>query len=284
MTTPSIPAWEWTELQTLSGKGELDNISPTVLGSIDQAESSGQGGGINSSGYGGWFGLGENTTYPGQSAPTTPGLLQSTTVQSFDAQAEIAADEFGSLLTKTGGNPITAEQDYQGGGTEGSSILAANLGNASPYSGANAVQTDAMTTGLDANPLNGFGIPGTIGGALGGAAGAAGSAAVTGATAVLGTLISPLKQYIEDAGLIILGIVIIVVGLVVVAHAGLDAANGKTAQAKAARRQSSPAPRRSSSSPAPAKTSSSGGEGKAAAGDAAKGIKSGEEVAAVAAA
>ena len=72
--TPSIPTWEWTDLQNLGASGQLSGVNPIVLGAIDQAESSGQGGGVNPKGYGGWFGLGVDKTYPaGESTGTLLG-------------------------------------------------------------------------------------------------------------------------------------------------------------------------------------------------------------------
>ncbi len=156
--TPDIPAWEWTDLQTLSQDGDLSGINPVVLGSIDQAESSGSGGGINPEGFGGWFGLSESGTYPG--GQVTPQLLQGTDATSFEQQAEIAASAYNSYLTEAGGNPIAAEEIYQtgaaGGPTEGSQILQSNLGTAS--AGGGATTTSATTTGLNANPFDLFGI------------------------------------------------------------------------------------------------------------------------------
>lgn len=292
MTTPAVPAWELADLDQLSSEGELSGLNPTVLGAIDQAESSGNGGGINSEGYGGYFGLGVGKTYPGQTAPVSSSLLSSVSPAAFIAQAQIAAAEFASLLKGTGGNAEEAEQNYQGGGTEGSSILATDLGDASPYSGVNGI---TETSGLNGNPFNDdgldpFNIFGAAAGAVSGAAGAAGSAAVQGATSVLGGLIAPLKTYIEDAGLVIFGLIVIVVGLVVLAHSvtsggssSTKGAGGGTETVKVEETGGSSSTSTSKST-APAKNSSSAGSGGGAAADAESGIKSGAKVAETAAA
>lgn len=122
MAWPPIPTWEQQLLEQLSQQGSLSGVNPQDLAAIDLAESSGSGGGVNSEGYGGWFGLGYNTTYPGGGS-LSEGELTSTTQTAFEKQAEIAAAEFASLLSSHGGDPIAAEQAYQGGGTEGSSIF-----------------------------------------------------------------------------------------------------------------------------------------------------------------
>jgi hypothetical protein len=180
VTTPAIPAWEWTALEGLSSAGDLFGLNPIIVGSIDQAESSGGGGGINSSGYGGWFGLSSTGTYPGGEADgaeqgtVTPSLLDATTPAAFTTQAEISAAEFASLLAANGGNAINAEEAYQGGqgavGTpsEGSAIVGGNLGT-SPAGGNPATLTSAQATdaSLNLNPLDLFGIPATGASAVG---------------------------------------------------------------------------------------------------------------------
>jgi hypothetical protein len=114
---PPIPAWEIQSLQNLAAKGQLYGIPPQIIAYIDSAESSGNTGGSSrsSTGYGGWFGLKDNTAYPG--GTLTSAQLNDTTPAGFALQAQIAASEFASLLTKNGGNPLKAEQAYQGSTT-----------------------------------------------------------------------------------------------------------------------------------------------------------------------
>ena len=121
ITSVPIPQWEIVQLENLSGSGQLSGVDPLDLAVIDQAESSGRGGGINSSGYGGWFGLGVGKQYPTGSIPAA--TMRSTTPQAFDQQATVAAGEFASLLGQHGGNPIAAEMAYQGGSTEGAKLF-----------------------------------------------------------------------------------------------------------------------------------------------------------------
>jgi hypothetical protein len=113
----NIPGWENTELNYLSSKGMLYGLPPGLIGAIDQAESSGQGGSINSAGYGGFFGLGANSSYGPYT--DTPSLLQGTNALDFGDQAATTAYEFNQLLQRYGGNVYEAEQAYQTGGASG---------------------------------------------------------------------------------------------------------------------------------------------------------------------
>jgi hypothetical protein len=126
---PPIPAWEITSLQNLSDQGKLYGIPPQILAYIDSAESSGNAGGSSRSptGYGGWFGLHDNVAYPG--GKLTPAELSDTSPAGFALQAQIAASEFASLLTKNGNDPVKAEQAYQGSTTgDGTRIFQQYLG------------------------------------------------------------------------------------------------------------------------------------------------------------
>ena len=117
-----IPSWEANQLNQLSSEGKLYGVSPRVLAVIDLAESGGEvrGAGVNSSGYGGYFGLGAGKHYPGGSIPRSEMLTNDPS--SFQAQAEVAASEFAYLM-KQYGNPYSAEQAYQGGSTEGVTLF-----------------------------------------------------------------------------------------------------------------------------------------------------------------
>ena len=114
MAWAKIPAWQQSELEQLSASGQLSGVDPQILAAIDQAESSGQGGGLNSAGYGGWFGLAPNRAYPGGNMVSTA-TLTSTTPTAYAAQAQTAAAEFASLLKLEGGDPLRAESAYQQG-------------------------------------------------------------------------------------------------------------------------------------------------------------------------
>ncbi|MGA2835498.1 MAG: hypothetical protein ABSF84_02765 [Acidimicrobiales bacterium] len=171
MSVPAIPSWEWTELQQLGAAGDLFGVSPEILGSIDQAESSGDPGSANSSGYGGFFGLGAGTQYPGGSVPASQMGIDTPAELAFEAP--VAASAFNSYLAEAGGNVTDAEEIYQSGSasgpTEGSEILDANLGGtsttAAPSSSTSGTGT-AQTDSLNWNPLDLFGIPGSVGDAV----------------------------------------------------------------------------------------------------------------------
>lgn len=156
-----IPSWQRQILTTLAGKGQLSGVNPTDLAAIDVAESSGQGGAINSAGYGGFFGLGSASTYP--TGTTTPAMLKTGGAAGFAAQAPIAAGEYASLLKQVGGTTLAAETAYQQGlgglkahGIQGEGVnvfrrygLGGTTTSASPSAGASSTTgTSAITTGF----------------------------------------------------------------------------------------------------------------------------------------
>ena len=116
-----IPAWEQATLKQLSAQGKLSGVPPEYLAAIAQAESNGIGGGINSSNYGGFFGLAPNTAYPNGSL--TMAQLLGTDKASFSAQAETAAAAYASYLKAANGNAYAAEMHYQGGRTQGVGVM-----------------------------------------------------------------------------------------------------------------------------------------------------------------
>jgi hypothetical protein len=138
---PPLPSWEIASLQDAATNGQLSGVPPQLIAVIASAESSGKGGSINSKGYGGFFGLGVNKTYPG--GMTTTAMLQGTDPQSFAEQAQIAASAFASYLQTTGGNPVTAEQIYQTGSASGAPGEGAKL--MAQYSGGSTVPLSSLT-------------------------------------------------------------------------------------------------------------------------------------------
>ncbi|HXQ58449.1 MAG TPA: hypothetical protein VN799_00075 [Acidimicrobiales bacterium] len=132
LTWAPIPAWQITSLQQLAAQGKLYGIPPQIIAVIADAEEPHNGGGvgINSSGYGGYFGLG-TSAYPGGSVTTAQ--LNDPSPASFAAQAQVAASLFASLLSKNNNNPVAAEQAYQtgsAGGTpgEGAKLMSQYVG------------------------------------------------------------------------------------------------------------------------------------------------------------
>lgn len=184
MATPSIPTWELTDLATLAAGGKLNGVAPIDLAAIDEAESGGEkgGAGVNSEGYGGYFGLGAGTQYP--TGSISGAQLNENNSASFEAQAQVASGEFASLLKSHGGDALTAEKAYQGGSSEGDTIMA-ELG----ITGAAQTPGKTVDTGAPTSPssnsqpaaptgLVGFveGLPGDVaslgGDVIGAAAGA----------------------------------------------------------------------------------------------------------------
>lgn len=115
-----MPPWESAELTKLSAAGQLSGVNPLVLAGIGQNESGWEvkGAGINSSGYGGYYGLGQNSkySYGGQSIQITPAIDSTNSLASFDVQSEAAALEVRSLLSTYGGDLNKALSAYVSGG------------------------------------------------------------------------------------------------------------------------------------------------------------------------
>jgi hypothetical protein len=214
---PPIPAWEQTDLENLGAQGALSGVNPLALAVIDSAESSGSGGGINSAGYGGFFGLGANKTYPG--GTTSSAMLSNPGEQSFDEQAVIAASAFNQYLGQEGGDPIKAEEVYQSGRasgpTQGSKLMVQYLGGSSGGGSPSSPSAPATTVGLNLSPFDLFGIPQTV---LGGAAGAVGSATWG--------LVGP---FLVKAILVMAGLAVIVLGISRAAKSSPMAAKAQSA-------------------------------------------------------
>ncbi len=118
MAAIPIPGWETQQLQSLGKRGKLRGLSPSVLAAVDLAESGGQGGGVNSSGYGGWFGLSQSDL--GSVGAGLP--LSDTSVSAFDQQA-VASAQFLSRLSQMNGGLYAGEIAYQGGSQEGVNLF-----------------------------------------------------------------------------------------------------------------------------------------------------------------
>ncbi len=107
-----LPAWQIGTLEDMaqSNLGLLDNVDPSVLASIDYAESKGNPGPANSAGYGGYFGLSQQDLANAQQTGT---LGVNSTVE-FEAEAQAAAKDFAALQSQFGSN-YAAEAAYQVG-------------------------------------------------------------------------------------------------------------------------------------------------------------------------
>lgn len=167
----NIPGWEQTQLLDLYNAGDLGKLNPLYLGLIDSAESSGQGSTfLNSSGYGGFFGL-STGKYATSGIPNDPGsvpltTLTSTDPASFDQQAVVAAGFFQSLMNEFGGNPVRAEAAYQNGpggsaSSPGATLFAQALGGNTPpqltAGGVTGAPASGATTNVNTITLSGVG-------------------------------------------------------------------------------------------------------------------------------
>lgn len=243
--SPSIPSWQASDLAALAAQGKLSGVNPTALAVIDQEESGGHGGGINPEGYGGFFGLGQSSKYPG--GTTTPALLRDTTPAGFDTQAQIAASAFNAYLGQTGGDPVNAEQVYQTGQP---------IGPKNPEGG--GAKLMAQYLGSSPGAAGGGATTGTTSAAQAQLASSSPASAVT--TGLLSALWpAGLSQLFIRAGLIFFGGVLIIVALIIVAHGASP--SGRAAAASEAETKSATKENRAetedeeheSSSPAPAR-------------------------------
>jgi hypothetical protein len=91
-----IPAWQEQELTKLSAAGSLGTVPPQVLGAIDRFTSDygDTGVGVNTTGYGGYFGEHANEAYPGGTLSTA--TLHTPSPAAFAQEATIAASALGS--------------------------------------------------------------------------------------------------------------------------------------------------------------------------------------------
>jgi hypothetical protein len=95
--------------------------------------------------------------------------------------------------------------------SEGASTASNNQGGATPLTGtATSPGTVNATDVLNLNPGDGFGIPGAIAG---------------GVESAGESLLSPIFNFIENAGFVFLGVILVVVALVILARAGMNSAS-----------------------------------------------------------
>lgn len=211
-----IPSWEIQSLDQLAAQGQLSGIDPNVLAVMSQEESGGEvaGAGINSSGYGGYFGLGAGKQYPGGTISSAE--MEQNSPQSFIDQAKVAASAFASYWT---GNVLTTEDVYQSGHPEGGSSPGAQL----------------MSKELSAGELAGGSNPvpatGTTGGGGSASATTGGTANAT-TTGLLGDLLNwtGLKPILIEAILVSAGLGIIVLAAYKAASPALKRTAGDAAQ------------------------------------------------------
>jgi hypothetical protein len=238
----NLPAWQQLELVNLTQAGQLSGVDPNILAAMEQAEMNiNLPPGVNSSGYGGYFGLGAGTSYPGGHSVSSA-QLTSATPSAYDAQAEAAAAEFASLLGSHGGNVYAAETAYQGGSNEGVGVFQ-RLGIGSAATGYAVTQGTGGGTSTASTPsASGAGWPG----------GTVGLSTPWGKWSLMST------STLTRAALMFVGAVLLLIALNAVAHAKTsdgpitvvtDGARQTAAQARATDGPSTPPPKR----PAPVK-------------------------------
>lgn len=117
----SLPNWQLKDLQNLAQQGQLSGVQPQVLAGVETAEyNPAYPPSVNSSDFGGYFGLGG----PSSSAPSGMSDAALQTPATYSQQAVIAAQDYSSDLQSTGGTSnYAAEQQYQGGGTQGVGVF-----------------------------------------------------------------------------------------------------------------------------------------------------------------
>lgn len=163
--TSGEPPWEAQILGNLDAAGALGGVSPAALSAFSQYESGyeDKGAGINSEGYGGYFGLGENSVYPGQSGPIGASVLDTNSPASFTEQAEVAAAELASLIKSNNGSVYQAALEYDGGAVgeaqavaaaQGGSLGGGSIVNATGTGGSNGQITGAGSNGSGASSAN----------------------------------------------------------------------------------------------------------------------------------
>lgn len=123
----AIPKWQITILQTLGKHGDLHGVTPVAMSAVAKAEEPGTGNeGVNSSGYGGFFGLATST------APAS--LLSTSSHAAFKKEAVLASRNYSNALYHEGGTYVKAENVYQTGSpthsADGASIMRQSMGSA----------------------------------------------------------------------------------------------------------------------------------------------------------
>jgi hypothetical protein len=116
-TIPGMPSWMVADLNSLEQQNQLSGVPPVILGLIALEESGleKRGPGVNTSGYGGYFGLSTS------SVPSS--VLLTNSSASFMQQAPVAARIYATGLKLSGGNYIGAENYYQHGSIQGNRII-----------------------------------------------------------------------------------------------------------------------------------------------------------------
>lgn len=125
-----------------------------------------------------------------------------------------------SLVSQILGQGASTASNNEGGASPVTGSATAPAASSGGTAAASGTPANATLTGLDLNPLNGFGIPGVIAG---------------GAEDALGSVLGPVITAVENFGLVLMGIVLIVVALIVLSKTSMDSIreHGNEQEAKA---------------------------------------------------
>lgn len=175
------PTWMQGVLDTMAAQGQLGSVPPQALAAIAKGESGYevQGAGINSSGYGGFFGLGAGAAYTTPSGPmgVTATALRTSGQASFRQQAGVTSGLLAHLLGQEGTTLVRAIQAFGNGpgtlptGKPGGTVptIDSKIYEQTVAGGASTARINFPGTNI---PLTG---PGAIGAGVGAGASVAGS-------------------------------------------------------------------------------------------------------------
>ena len=197
----AIPKWQITILKTLGKHGDLHGVTPIAMSAVAKAEEPGTGNeGVNSTGYGGYFGL---------STATAPASLLSTSSHAaFKKEAEISSVTFSKILYGEKGTYVKAENAYQTGlptrSADGAAIMRQSMGGAKATTKKLTSKPGGSTAGgVTPTKATPGAIPTDVAHAVGG---------------VFSPLIAWVDSWAKKVGLIIFGAVLIIAALVMLMH------------------------------------------------------------------
>ena len=221
-----VPSWMEGDLAELAAEGALFGVPPQAMASVAKGESGYEegGAGLNPQGYGGYLGLPatQPVTTPRGPGEASAAELLTSSAQSFDAQAELAAGRIATLASGSGGTVVRAIQAYGNGpGTQptGRSGYTVPTVDSEIYTGTAEGGTQATLT--SAGILTWLGEatgPGAIAGGVtgtpsGGVPKKAAHAIAHAGTSLLGGVFSGWKSFAAEAILVVGGVALIVIGI-----------------------------------------------------------------------
>lgn len=205
----TVPAGDQTFInQAATGTG----IPASVVGAQAQAESNFNSNAVSSTGAEGFWQF-EPSTY--NTVAAQAGVPQGTEFNTAD-ETKAYIVYMNQLLAQEGGSVFKALEAYNAGpgnlsaGSAYASGILAAAGQSQALK-ANSPGTGIVTTGFNPNPLDLFGIPGSIENGISSGLGDIGNSFVNSIFSALG--IPSLKDLLQRLGLILLGVVLVLVGI-----------------------------------------------------------------------